>query len=124
MKIKNKFIHNKIKSKKIKKKIKNKNTNIFTVYRTSRHIYAKILSVDKSKIEVYASTTEKKILKLLIDKKIYTGNRKSAEIIGEIIAKRAIEKNIKKVIFNRSRFKFHGRIKSLANSSRNNGLIF
>ncbi|NIH16489.1 MAG: 50S ribosomal protein L18 [Buchnera aphidicola (Periphyllus lyropictus)] len=90
------------------------------VHRTSRHMYAQIISKDNFSVLVYASTLEKNIKKKLN----YTGNKKSSEIIGKTIAKRALKKGIKKVSFDRSGFKYHGRIKSLANSARKFGLQF
>ena len=51
-------------------------------------------------------------------------NIETAKIIGKVIAERAIEKNIKKVAFDRSGFNYHGRVKALAESARENGLEF
>ncbi|WP_343154173.1 50S ribosomal protein L18 [Buchnera aphidicola] len=89
------------------------------VHRTSRHIYAQIIS-SESKVLVCASTLENQIKSRLT----YTGNKKASEIIGEIIAKRALLKKISNVSFDRSGFKYHGRIKVLADSARNFGLKF
>ncbi|QJC36141.1 50S ribosomal protein L18 [Enterobacteriaceae endosymbiont of Donacia cincticornis] len=90
-----------------------------SVHRTSRHIYAQIISID-NKILITASTLEKKIKKKLT----YTGNIKAAILIGTKIAKRSIKKGILSVSFDRSGFKYHGRIKALANSARDTGLNF
>ncbi|QJC35740.1 50S ribosomal protein L18 [Enterobacteriaceae endosymbiont of Donacia sparganii] len=90
-----------------------------SIHRTSRHIYAQIISVN-NKILVTASTLEKKIKKKLI----YTGNIKAAIFIGNKIASRAIKKDILNISFDRSGFKYHGRIKALANAARNTGLKF
>jgi len=89
------------------------------VHRTSRHMYAQIISAE-SKVLVCASTVEKKIKCSLK----YTGNKESAEIIGKTIAKRALLKGISNISFDRSGFKYHGRIKVLADSARNFGLKF
>ena len=89
------------------------------VHRTSRHIYAQIIS-SESKVLAFASSLEKKIK---CDLK-YTGNKKAAKIIGKIIAERAVSKGISNVSFDRSGFKYHGRIKALANSARYFGLKF
>ncbi|CAL4323928.1 50S ribosomal protein L18 [Buchnera aphidicola] len=89
------------------------------VHRTSRHIYAQIISHD-NRILTVASTLENKIQK----KVIYTGNKKAASIIGSIIASRAIQKGINRVSFDRSGFKYHGRIKAVADSARHAGLHF
>ncbi|QJC35331.1 50S ribosomal protein L18 [Enterobacteriaceae endosymbiont of Donacia proxima] len=90
-----------------------------SIHRTSRHIYAQIISKD-NKILITASTLEKKIKKQLK----YTGNISAATLIGTKIAKRSIKKGILSVSFDRSGFKYHGRIKALANSARNIGLNF
>lgn len=89
------------------------------VHRTPRHIYAQIVS-STSKVLVCASTVEKKIKSNLK----YTGNKEAAEIVGKIIAQRAVLKGISHIAFDRSGFKYHGRIKVLADSARNFGLKF
>ncbi|NIH41147.1 MAG: 50S ribosomal protein L18 [Buchnera aphidicola (Periphyllus aceris)] len=105
---------------KIRCKLKSLQVIRLVVHRTSRHIYAQIISSDNFSIIAFASTLEKEISKNLS----YTGNKKSAQVIGEIIAKRALKKGIKKVSFDRSGFKYHGRIMELANSARKFGLQF
>ncbi|MCW5197496.1 50S ribosomal protein L18 [Buchnera aphidicola (Chaitophorus viminalis)] len=105
---------------KIRKKLKSLKKVRLVVYRTSRHIYAQIISCNNFSVLVTASTLEKDINKNLG----YTGNKISAEIIGKIIAQRALKKGITKVSFDRSGFKYHGRIESLANSARKYGLQF
>ncbi|QJC30001.1 50S ribosomal protein L18 [Enterobacteriaceae endosymbiont of Plateumaris sericea] len=89
------------------------------IHRTSRHIYAQIIS-PQNKVLITASTLEKNIKKKLA----YTGNIEAAIIIGKKIAKRSINKGIMNVSFDRSGFKYHGRIKALANAARNLGLQF
>ncbi|AYN24582.1 50S ribosomal protein L18 [Buchnera aphidicola] len=100
-------------------KIKSLGAIRLVVHRTSRHMYAQIISPE-AKVLVFASTLEKKVK---LDLK-YTGNKEAAEIIGKIIAERALSKGISKVSFDRSGFKYHGRIKKLADSARNFGLKF
>ena len=56
--------------------------------------------------------------------KLHTGNIETAKIIGKVIAERAIEKNVTEVAFDRSGFNYHGRVKALADSARENGLKF
>jgi large subunit ribosomal protein L18 len=90
------------------------------IHRTSRHIYAQVVSSDNSTILVAASTAENEISSLIS----YTGNKIAAEMVGKVIAERCIEKSINHVSFDRSGFKFHGRIKALASSARKNGLVF
>ncbi|MGK2896895.1 MAG: 50S ribosomal protein L18 [Candidatus Makana argininalis] len=107
-------------SQKTRLKIKILNSIRLTIHKTSKHIYAQVISSNNSKILISASTVEKNIKNKL---KI-TGNKNAAIIIGKIIAKRSINKNIKKISFDRSGFKYHGRIKALADSARKYGLIF
>ncbi|QJC33333.1 50S ribosomal protein L18 [Enterobacteriaceae endosymbiont of Donacia clavipes] len=89
------------------------------IHRTSRHIYAQVISKN-NKILVTASTLESKIKKILK----YTGNIKAAILIGNKIANRSIKKGILNVSFDRSGFKYHGRIKELAKAARCSGLKF
>ncbi|XBC39503.1 MAG: 50S ribosomal protein L18 [Buchnera aphidicola (Nurudea shiraii)] len=90
------------------------------VHRTPRHIYAQIVSFDNSSVLVVASTLEKKLLKFFK----YTGNKEAASVIGAIIAKRALEKGINVVAFDRSGFRYHGRVQALADEARKVGLKF
>ncbi|MFB6434991.1 MAG: 50S ribosomal protein L18 [Candidatus Malihini olakiniferum] len=90
------------------------------VHRTPRHIYAQIIAPNGSKILVAASTVEKAIVETLK----YTGNKDAATIIGKVVAKRALENGIKVVSFDRSGFKYHGRIQALADAAREAGLQF
>ncbi|VFP88687.1 50S ribosomal protein L18 [Buchnera aphidicola (Cinara piceae)] len=106
---------------KIRKKIQSNCSFRLVVHRTSRHIYAQIISYNTSIIAVCASTLEFKKLKI---QNIYTGNKVSAKLIGELIAQRALKKGIKTISFDRSGFKYHGRIKELAESARITGLVF
>ncbi|WP_343190249.1 50S ribosomal protein L18 [Buchnera aphidicola (Mollitrichosiphum nigrofasciatum)] len=104
---------------KIRQNFKKLNKTRLVVHRTSRHIYAQIIS-EKFNVIVCASTLEKKIIGNLK----YTGNKTAAALIGNIIAQRALNKGVKKVSFDRSGFKYHGRIEVLANAARDAGLIF
>ncbi|BGI51565.1 MAG: 50S ribosomal protein L18 [Buchnera aphidicola (Ceratovacuna japonica)] len=99
-----------------RKKLKNIR---LVVHKSSRNIYAQIISSD-SNVIVSASTLEKKIKKNFF----YSGNKKSAKFIGKKIAIRSIKNGIQKVSFDRSGFKYHGRIKALADSARKYGLKF
>lgn len=92
--------------------------NRLCVHKTNQHMYAQIISGDSCKTLVCASTLESIIKKECA----CTSNKKSASIVGKFIAKRAVNKGIKNVSFDRSGFKYHGRIKALANSARENGL--
>jgi large subunit ribosomal protein L18 len=90
------------------------------VHRTPSHIYAQIIAPDTCTTVAAASTVEK----ALIGEGGSTGNVDAAKKIGAAIAARAKEKGIQKVAFDRSGFKFHGRIKALADAAREAGLEF
>ncbi|WP_283788378.1 50S ribosomal protein L18 [Bermanella sp. WJH001] len=88
------------------------------VNRTPRHIYAQIISSDGAQVLATASTVEKDL------REGKTGNAEAAAKVGQLIAERAIAKGIKKVAFDRSGFKYHGRLKALADAAREGGLEF
>ncbi|QIQ42068.1 MAG: 50S ribosomal protein L18 [Buchnera aphidicola (Microlophium carnosum)] len=117
---KNKIISRIRRSIKTRCKIKKLGAIRLVVHRTSRHMYAQIISSAESKVLAFASTLEKKINRSLK----YTGNKEAAEKIGKIIAERALSKGIDRVSFDRSGFKYHGRIQVLAESAREVGLKF
>ena len=87
------------------------------MYRSSQHFYAQVFDSIGSKVIVTASTSEK-------DLKIKSNNLEAAAVIGKKVAERALENGIKKVVFDRSGYKYHGRIKALADSARDAGLEF
>lgn len=91
-----------------------------SIYRSSKHIYAQIISGDENKVIASASTVEKSIR----DSLTYTGNAEAAAAIGKLVAERAKEKGIESVAFDRSGFKYHGRVKALADAAREAGLQF
>ena len=107
------------KAQRIRRKLKHVSTERFrlSVYRSSRNISAQIIDDKNHKTLVSASSLEKK----LIDK-----NKKSdvSNHIAIILVKRALEKKITKVYFDRGRYKYHGRIKSFAETLRKNGINF
>jgi len=90
------------------------------VHRTPRHVYAQIIAPDGSKTLVSASTLDKEVRKEIG----YGGNVKAALAVGKLLAERARQAGITKVAFDRSGFKFHGRIKALADAARENGMEF
>ena len=87
-----------------------------SVNRTPRHIYAQIIAADGSEILAQASTLEASL------RGGATGNVATAEKIGKLIAERAKEAGITTVAFDRSGFKYHGRVKALADAARAGGL--
>ncbi|MCP3678876.1 MAG: 50S ribosomal protein L18 [Gammaproteobacteria bacterium] len=88
------------------------------VYRTPRHIYAQIIASDGGAVVVSASTLEKAL------RSQCKGNIESATKIGKLIAERALEKGVKQIAFDRSGFRYHGRVKALADAAREGGLNF
>ncbi len=84
-------------------------------------MYAQVVDDKSGKTLVDASSLSKEIQTQIAGQQ---GNKKGAEMVGELIAKRAIEKGIKKVVFDRNGFLYHGRIKALADSARTHGLEF
>lgn len=91
-----------------------------TVHRTPRHIYAQINSEDGSKTLVSASTVQAGIRDTVAN----TGNIAAAEAVGKAIAQKALESGIQQVAFDRGGYKFHGRVKALAEAARESGLKF
>ena len=112
-KIRKKFrIRNKL------KKISTQDRYRLTVSRSSKNISAQIIDDSKHVTILSASSNEKEIRSNKVKK------MEMSKIIGETLAKRAAEKKITKVYFDRGGFKYHGRIKSLAEALRKNGLNF
>lgn len=99
-------------------KMRELGANRLSVHRTSQHIYAQILSPEGDKVLASASTVEKDL------RADATGNISAAEKVGKLIAERAKAAGIEAVAFDRSGFKYHGRVKALADSAREAGLQF
>ena len=83
-----------------------------TVFRSSKHIYAQVFLNNGSEVVTSASTNESVI------REKNNSNIKAASKVGKLIAERAIEKGIRNVAFDRSGYKFHGRVKALAEAAR------
>jgi large subunit ribosomal protein L18 len=92
------------------------------VHRTNSHIYANIFSGDGSKILVAASTVEVDVRKALDGKTGLGGNVNAAALVGKLIAEKALKAGITEVAFDRAGFRYHGRIKALAEAAREAGL--
>jgi large subunit ribosomal protein L18 len=90
-----------------------------SVHRTSQHIYAQILDAE-SKVLAAASTVQKALRGAVK----YTGNVDAAAAVGKAIAEAAKAKGISEVAFDRSGYKYHGRVKALADAAREHGLQF
>ena len=116
-----KKINSKIKRKlRNRKKLKNVNINRFriSVSKSLNNLSAQIIDDQSKKTLASASSIEKEIKSKKIKK------MEKSSLIGELLAKRAKEKNINKVYFDRGENKYHGRVKSFADSLRKNGLKF
>ncbi len=90
------------------------------VYRALKNIYAQIIDDTSGKVIISASTLNKEIKSTLK----YGGNAKAAAVLGQIIAKKAKEKGIEKIAFDRGGYLYHGRVKALAEAARKEGLKF
>lgn len=90
------------------------------VHRTPRHIYAQIIGADGARVLAAASTVEPDVRK---DVKS-GGNVKAAALVGKRIAEKAKAAGVQRVAFDRSGFRYHGRVKALADAARENGLEF
>ena len=114
------------KNNKIKRKLRNrtklKKVNVsryrVSVFKSLNNISAQIIDDKQKKTLISASSIEKEIKKDKMEK------IKKSNLIGEILAKRAKEKNISEVYFDRGEYKYHGRIKAFAETLRKNGLKF
>ncbi|HIC84684.1 MAG TPA: 50S ribosomal protein L18 [Desulfobacterales bacterium] len=91
------------------------------VFRSSRHIYAQLIDDTTSTTLVEASTLSKELKDKVGED---SGNKKGAEMVGLEIARRALAKGIKKVVFDRNGFLYHGRVKALSEGARKGGLEF
>jgi len=91
-----------------------------SVFRSNRHIYAQIVDDVAGATLVSASTRSKG----LRDQLSRGGNCKAAEVVGEAVAKQALGVGIKCVCFDRNRYKYHGRVKTLSQAARKAGLVF
>jgi len=94
--------------------------NRLCIHRTPRHIYAQVIEPSGSKVITCASTLDKDIR----GKIKYTGNVEAACMVGKVLAERAKAAGITRVAFDRSGYKYHGRVKALADAARENGMEF
>jgi len=91
-----------------------------SVHRTPRHIYAQIFSADGANVLVSASTLDAAVREGLRG----TGNQEAAKAVGKSIAEKALALGVSEVAFDRSGFRYHGRVKALADAAREAGLKF
>ena len=104
-------------AKRSRMKIRELGQTRLSIHRTSQHIYAQLISGDGTQVLAAASTIEKGFDGA-------TSNRDAAATVGKMIAERAKDKGITKVAFDRSGFKYHGRVQALADAARESGLEF
>jgi large subunit ribosomal protein L18 len=90
------------------------------IHRTNQHIYAQVISACGGRILASASTIEADVRKDLAN----GGNAAAAAVVGKLIAEKAKAAGVSQVAFDRSGFKYHGRVKALADAARENGLQF
>jgi large subunit ribosomal protein L18 len=104
-------------AKRTRAKIKQLNVHRLCVHRTPRHIYAQLITPDG---QVLASvSTLEQVVKAEVTN---GGNIKAATVVGKLIADRCQKAGVKKVAFDRSGFKYHGRVEAVADAARKNGL--
>ncbi len=120
----NKLTHRKAIRNRLHIRLRNKVSGIparprLSVNFTGQHIYAQIIDDDAGKTLVSVMTTEKELAGTKL-----RPNVKSAEQVGKLIAERAQSKNIKQVVFDRGGFRYHGKVKALAEAARTGGLQF
>ena len=105
-------------ARKARLKMRELETVRLSVYRSSQHIYAQVISADGAKVLASASTLDKEL------RDGATGNVDAAKKVGLLVAERAKAAGITQVAFDRSGFKYHGRVKALADAAREGGLEF
>lgn len=100
--------------------IRSLGVNRLSVHRTPRHIYAQITSPDGSTVLASSSTLEAVIKSDITN----TGNIEAAKKVGKSIAEKALAAGVTTLAFDRAGFKYHGRVKALADAAREAGLVF
>jgi large subunit ribosomal protein L18 len=98
--------------------------NRLTVHRTNLHIYATVISPDGDKVLAAASTAEAEVRNQLAGAKGKGGNVAAAKLVGTRLAQKAKAAGIETVAFDRAGFRYHGRVKALADAAREGGLKF
>ena len=98
--------------------------NRLTVTRTNLHIYASVISADGGKVLASASTAEAEVRNQLASVQGKGGNVNAAKLVGERIAKKARAAGVEQVAFDRAGFRYHGRVRALADAAREAGLKF
>lgn len=102
-------------------KIRELEVHRLTVFRTPRHIYAQVIAPNGAQVVAAASTLDKDVASSVDG---YRGNASAAAVVGRFIAERAKAAGVEQVAFDRSGFRYHGRVKALADAAREHGLSF
>ena len=105
-------------AKRVRMKIREQGVISLCVNRTPRHIYAQVIAAGGDRVLATASTLEKDL------RQGSTGNIDAASAVGKLVAERAVAAGVTSVAFDRSGFKYHGRVKALADAAREAGLEF
>ncbi|PAV27331.1 LSU ribosomal protein L18P [Tamilnaduibacter salinus] len=105
-------------ARKLRMKIREQGVNRLCVHRTPKHMYAQVTTADGSRVLAAASTLDKNL------RQGATGNVEAAQKVGKLIAERAKDAGIESVAFDRSGYRYHGRIQALADAAREAGLQF
>ena len=101
--------------------IRRRRVHRLSVNRSPRHIYAQVFEPDGSRVLASASTLDKEVRAQVEG---HCGNAAAAAVVGQAIAERARKAGIARVAFDRSGYKYHGRVKALAEAAREHGLEF
>ncbi|MDH5735010.1 MAG: 50S ribosomal protein L18 [Gammaproteobacteria bacterium] len=107
-------------AKRVRMKIRELGANRLCIHRTPRHIYAQVISADGAKVLASASTLDANVKSSIKG----TGNIDAAAAVGKLIAEKSKAAGVSNVAFDRSGFKYHGRVKALADAAREGGLEF
>lgn len=107
-------------AKRTRKKIDRLNTYRLSVHKSSQHTYAQVIEPETGNVKAAISTQEPSVR----DQCQSTSNVEAAKLVGQKIAEKAEAAGIKQVAFDRSGFKYHGRVKALADAARQNGMEF
>ncbi len=105
-------------ARKSRQRMRTQGVNRLSVHRTPQHIYAQVFSPAGDQVLASASTLDSSL------RSGSTGNIDAASAVGKLVAERAVAAGISKVAFDRSGYKYHGRVKALADAAREGGLEF
>lgn len=111
-------------AKQTRARIKQQLATRLAIHRTNTHIYATIFSGAGDTVLASASTVQPEVRKALDGKTGHGGNTHAAAVVGKLIAEKALKAGVTEVAFDRSGFRYHGRVKALAEAAREAGLKF